>query len=752
VTSIVKKLRGRSLAELRLRARQALSARLERLGGPPGVRGAAPGLHAERGFAALERTPGGARAIAAALVRRDPDGAQRLQQLSDALAHGQIELLGHAPLRLTVPPDWHTEPLSGRTAPRAHWSLIDHLDTQVVGDHKLLWELNRQQYLLAPALCWAATGEARYFALVEAHLSSWLDGNPRGVGVNWRSSLEVAYRAITWCWLLWLLREAPWQPDVRARLLDSLAQHAAHVARYLSTYSSPNTHLTGEALGLFYVGSVLRDARAERWRARGAAILESCLQRHVLPDGVYFEQASQYQRYTVEIYLHYLLLGTATGWPVSAQVKRALERQCEVLRSLCGSDGRLPLLGDDDGGLLLPFDHRPPDDVRALLLAGAVALGRADLITDAGAPGSYAYWLCGPQRTEQLLQQPPRLPRWRDRYFAAGGIAVMRDGWQRADAVAVIDAGPHGGLSHGHSHADALAMTLSVGGVPLFIDRGTLTYSGVERNEFRSTASHNTLELDAESAATPGEAFRWRDVPPPAHGRLFSSAAFTGFAGSASGHVGTSRPSLHTRLVLHRRAGGWVIRDRAERRACQAAVVRWQLAPGLQAVERAPRIVEVLAGEAVLATVWAPNCAVRIVTRDVSPRLGQRVAAQCLEITLTPALEALTLVLPAQAQLSHAAAQAQRYCWQDPQGSHCVSTAGGAAPQLPSAAQAELVWCCAPAGGNALQPELAAALWAPGARQGQPDESADSGRMLVMERQHDAWAQLPVELPSWLGE
>ena len=185
----------------------------------------------------------------------------------------------------------------------------------------------------------------------------------------------------------------------------------------------------------------------------------------------------------------------------------------------------MPLLGDDDGGLLLPLDHRAPDDVRALLLAGAVALQRPDLAPPE-APPSFAYWLCGIERTDRVRTAPAGEPEWLDQYFAHGGLATLRDGWDPSAAVAVIDAGPHGALSCGHSHADALAMTLSLGATRLFIDRGTLTYTGPERNEFRATVSHNTLEIDASSSVTPGDAFTWLPgIPPRAHGhRLFEQA------------------------------------------------------------------------------------------------------------------------------------------------------------------------------------------------------------------------------------
>src|SRR5262249_58320886 len=42
----------------------------------------------------------------------------------------------------------------------------------------------------------------------------------------------------------------------------------------------------------------------------------------------------------------------------------------------------------------------------------------------------------------------------------------------------VIDGGPHGYRNGGHAHADALSLTLSLGGRPVLIDPGTGSYTG----------------------------------------------------------------------------------------------------------------------------------------------------------------------------------------------------------------------------------------------------------------------------------
>lgn len=755
------KLRGRSPEEFCVRSLQALMVRLERvqclfggsrLAGSPGRKIA---FSIERSFASLRHSSSGIEGTARAVAARDRDWESKLRERSRELDQGFVSLLGCGSLRVGCPPLWHREALSGQEAPRWHWSRINHLSTSIVGDHKVLWELNRHQYLLAPAFCWILDHDQGQFELIQLHLRSWLAENPPGIGVNWVSSLEIAYRAIAWCWLLWLLRDAPWDANLRTKLIASLEAHARHVDRHLSTYFSPNTHLTGEALGLFYVGTVLQGSKhAVRWRAKGAAILESWLDRHVLPDGVYFEHASQYHRYTTEIYLHYALLAESTGWKVSVSVRHALGRLFDVLRSLACSAGCIPLLGDDDGGLLLPLDHRSPDDIRSLLIAGAVFLERPELVVPTASP-VLAYWLCGVEATDRLMRIGGALPGWRDMHFAVGGLAVLRDGWAPEDAVAVIDAGPHGSLNCGHSHADALAMTLALGSTPLFVDRGTMTYAGPKRDEYRSTGSHNTLEIDRESSVMPGRPFHWLNVPPPARGAIYSSAAMSGFAGVAYGHAGHSSVSTHRRWVLHQRGGAWVILDRAERAGARGGTLRWQLPSGLRGERVGTRSAVVRSHEGVaIATVMAPfSPELRVAARCVSPRLGREVAAEVLEIAVDASLEALTVVvlgLPkgiAEKPASITAGGPGVFAWADAAGSHrvSVSPASGAANGVE--ADGDLCWWIDRSLAStvpAFPSELFAAfgvrsLGADGSERCITDAADICGKMIVLERVSGRW-------------
>ena len=72
------------------------------------------------------------------------------------------------------------------------------------------------------------TRDERYERVFATHLEAWMDANPPKDGVNWASSLEVAYRAIAWLWALELFRDSPLLTvEVVTRMLKYLCIHGA---------------------------------------------------------------------------------------------------------------------------------------------------------------------------------------------------------------------------------------------------------------------------------------------------------------------------------------------------------------------------------------------------------------------------------------------------------------------------------------------------------------------------------------------
>ncbi len=577
------------LAEIVTRTRQEASKRIERwMPAPCGV-GPLRSRRARAGGLRMVRDaffPGAtAPEVSALLAGPWAADVHRLRAAAEASRTGRFDLLGYRGLSFGDPVDWHLDPVSGRRSPRLHWSRIDPLDPGVVGDSKVVWELNRHQWLVTLAQAFRLGQEEEYAEACFRYLEAWMRDNPRGLGINWASSLEVALRIVSWCWALALLEGARAASRERVQeLVLALAAHASHVGRYLSEYFSPNTHLTGEALGLFYAGVLLPEhPEARGWRARGAAILEREVGRQVLKDGVYFEQATCYQRYTVEICLHFLILARRAGVGVSPGVGAAVQRMLDCLLSLRHPCGTMPQIGDGDGGCLLPLAPRDPGDLRGVFAVAASYFRRGDYAWAAGGPAPEVAWLLGGEGCrafESLLPRPPSTGP--SRIFPEGGHAVMSSGWEPAAHRLRFDVGPLGcPVSGGHGHADLLSIECSVFGEPCVVDPGTYVYTGARewRNHFRSTRAHSTATVDEREQAVPTGPFAWAARPSARLRRWRSTAVFDYADAEHDAFARSGEAVVHRRRVLFLKPRGFVLLDDLAGAHEHRVDLRLQLAP-----------------------------------------------------------------------------------------------------------------------------------------------------------------------------
>jgi Heparinase II/III-like protein/Heparinase II/III N-terminus len=622
----LKKLRGRGLEEWRVRGAQLLAASAGRYGLSSLVRepsdqeffklldtsalkdGGGERLGAEKllGHFRTRRAPHFFAAFAEQRQTinhlRGRFGAEGgLIERARRICEGRFSLLGHAGLSFGSPPDFHLEPVSGKRAPAGvHWSRVDELGSEMTGDKKITWELNRCQYFETLGRAYWLTGEEVYARTFASHLAAWMEQNPPGRGLNWVSSLEVAFRAISWLWALHFFRDAEaLGPRLFLRSLKFLYLHARHLETYLSTYSSPNTHLTGEALGLFYLGTLLPElAQAARWRKTGERILTEEIQRHVRPDGVYFEQSTYYGRYTADFYTHLLVLSKANGGRLAPELSERLAALLDHLMYITRPDGTTPFFGDDDGGRLVMLDERGPNDFRATLSTGAVLFGRGDYKFVAGELAEETLWLLGPGGLESFDRLEAHEPGETSRAFPDGGYYLMRDGWTSESNYLLMDCGPHGWLNCGHAHADALSFDLAARGRSLLVDPGTYTYTGSaeQRDHFRSSLAHNTLAVDCESSSVPGGPFDWKHVARAVARRWTSRERFDYFEGTHDGYARLSSPVTHTRSVLFLKGDYWIMRDRVEAQGAHLYDLRFHFGtdadPSLERVDEGEAVRE----------------------------------------------------------------------------------------------------------------------------------------------------------------
>ena len=475
----------------------------------------------------------------------------------------RFDLLGYQTLWFGDPIDWHLDPVWSRRAPRVHWTQLNPLDPAEVGDSKVVWELNRHQWVAGLAHAFAVSGDERYAESALRAIESWIEGNPYGIGVNWSSSLEVSYRLMSWSWTLMLIRESAALSAQRlAGILANVWLHAHYVARYLSFYFSPNTHLTGEALGLFYAGTLFSEFKdASRWRRLGARVLTAESRSQICADGVHFERSTCYHRYTVETYQQFLLLAARNRVPVPADVGDHVRRMVDFMLAVRRPDGGLPEIGDADGGRLLPVVERGQCDPRGAFAVGAAMFGRGDLAEAAECMAPEVPWLMGAEGVRAFAAATPSKPAGvLSRMFPSGGYAVMRTGWERDAHQMVVDVGPLGcSFSAGHGHADLLSIQCSAFGEPVLVDAGTYCYTPETewRSYFRGTAAHSTVMIDGRDQVETEGPFGWRGRP-HVHIHEWRSNAECDFVdASHDGYDGIT----HRRRVMFVKPDYWVVVD-----------------------------------------------------------------------------------------------------------------------------------------------------------------------------------------------
>jgi uncharacterized heparinase superfamily protein len=504
-----------------------------------------------------------------------PDARQDAADRADRLLQGRYDFLGYRDIQCARNGrlDWHFDPIHDRRAPRLFFADVPFLNPDI-GDHKVIWELNRQQHWLQLGRAAWLTGDARYLQAIVTQLDDWLAQNPPLIGVNWASMLEIGFRAISWTWALHFLvgqrPNTPWLVD----MLVALDRQLTHVERHLSYHFSPNTHLTGEALALYVAGTALPElASSERWVQTGRSVLLAEIEKQILPDGGHVERSTHYQRYTLDFYLLATLTARLAGDAVSARrFEEAVGRLADFTRTMADSNGRLPHIGDDDGGMMWPFAGRACDDVRDSLALAGVVLGQRERA--AWDVPEEVVWIAATDVSSVKRSSVSLDHRLGSRLLSATGYFVSR-GADRSHAV--LDAGRHGYRNGGHAHADALSLTLSIDGLPLLIDPGTSTYTmdSQLRDDMRSTASHNTVTLDGRSQSVPDGPFHWRSTV-DAH--VIASSITDVFDWIEATHDGYA-PARHRRTMVRTLDSGWLIVDAIDGQGSHSAAARWHFDP-----------------------------------------------------------------------------------------------------------------------------------------------------------------------------
>jgi heparinase II/III-like protein len=489
-------------------------------------------------------------------ARRVAGWTKHATEHANRIADHKLSFFDFNDVDLGHPIRWNFELKADRPTPTGFAGDIDYRDHRVTGDCKFVWEPNRHHQFVVLASAYRLTGDDRYAQAAVDQMESWIDDCPFGTGMNWRSPLELGIRIINWTWTIELIRYSKALTADRLDRITAVAyRHLWDIARKYSKHSSANNHLIGEAAGVFIGSSYFSGMRhAANWRneSRDILIREIFAQSH--PDGGNREQAFGYHSFVLQFYLLAAIVARNTGQDFPPEYWERLEKMFEFTAQLHEAGSSAPNFGDADDGYVLDLGG-PLGRFESLMCVAAILFNRDDFKTLAGEFREPAYWLLGSDgrdRFESIVAESERTLS--PRAFPETGYYLLQNGSTgHKHAVSVgIDCGELGfGAIAAHGHADALSLTLRVGGHDILIDPGTYDYFTYPdwRMYFKSTRAHNTVEVDGCDQSELLGSFLWGRRAETKCLAFDPTQTEGQFIGEHDGYTRLADPVVHRRTV-----------------------------------------------------------------------------------------------------------------------------------------------------------------------------------------------------------
>ncbi len=292
-------------------------------------------------------------------------------------------------------------------------------------------------------------------------IARWIAQNPPGSTPGWEP-YPISRRLVNA--IKAALRGRLCSPEA----LASLALQARHLLPRLEFHLLGN-HLLANAKALLYAGMFFSGPEAERWRARGLALLRTQLAEQIGGDGGHFERTPMYHALVLEDLLDLVNLGRACGFEPLQELAEPCRRMLGWLAQMCHPDGDISFFNDATLGVALRYDE---------LCRYAGALGLEMRSEDAG-PFLYL----------------------KD----SGYLRLRRQAWYLIADVGSV--GP--AYQPGHAHAQTLSCELSHRGERVIVNTGVSTYArDATRAYERGTAAHSTVAIDGIDSSEVWSSFR----------------------------------------------------------------------------------------------------------------------------------------------------------------------------------------------------------------------------------------------------
>ncbi len=392
-----------------------------------------------------------------------------LKKADDAVDH-IFDLLGSGPTALGSTIDWHHEfkkdnlrlPFTHADTTFSYSSYKNTFHTAIpvpqrgtdpamyYEDIKVLWDLARMHHVTTLGLAYTVTSDQKYIDAFVGDITSFQDQVSYLLGPHWKCPMDVAIRAINLIWALQLFNDAKLSSDFLQRYTCMLYDHLVYLEWNFEESDKPNNHLLADYVGYLYLAIFFRHLPDGEGRTAWIKkTLTQAFAHQISPDGTAYEGSTAYHRLDCELLLHATTLLQATKQS-DKELENLLQKMLTFFVATTDHSGNLATIGDDDSGTIV-FGIQP--------------------------------------QTQYATKD-------RVSIFPDFGIGIIRT--NRIDLTLRAPVSTTNRPS-GHVHHDALSITLSIDGHPVFVDPGSFVYTANAwwRHFFKAPHQHNTFFFDS---------------------------------------------------------------------------------------------------------------------------------------------------------------------------------------------------------------------------------------------------------------
>jgi hypothetical protein len=381
-----------------------------------------------------------------------------------------------------------------------YYNSYKHLDYQKKGiqaDILIPWELSRFQHLFTLGKAYWYTDNPKYVQEFVEEIETWLESNPLHFGINWISSMEVSIRAINWiAGYYFFCNSSILTEEFKNKFFKSLYSHGRFILDRVANGNPNNHYLTGLA-GLLVLGLLFQDTpEGGKWLDKSVKCLEEEIYNQFYEDGVNMESSTDYNIYSVEIFLFCSLIYQRNGKKFSHRFHQQLEKIVDFIPYIVKPDGNLLTVGDIANTQLFKMGkYEDAPGINSLFCSAAHLLNREDLLKYSNIDEE-SFWLLGYDLNYKFAELSYEVFRKLESHaFQDGGYYVMRDD---DHYMAIYTGSPEPKGSNGHRHNDALSFELYAPDKSFIVDPGSYVYTEDPdmRNMFRSSRYHNKVVVD----------------------------------------------------------------------------------------------------------------------------------------------------------------------------------------------------------------------------------------------------------------